>query len=69
MSEHFTEGHQSAAASPEHVAAPIDSDAAMAALRHGPRGALLLAAISVSLLLAGWLAFYFFLFLPRGSVG
>lgn len=38
-------------------------------LRQGPRGALFLATVAVLLLLAGWLAFYFFLFLPRGSVG
>ena len=42
---------------------------AAAALRHGPRGALIVAGIAVSLLLAGWLAFYFLLFLPRGAVG
>ena len=69
MSDLAAKEHQSAAASPEHVAAPIDSDAAAAALKHGPRGALFVAGISVSLILAGWLAFYFLLFLPRGSVG
>ena len=69
MSDAFTGSHHSAAASPEHVAAPISSDAAAEALRHGPRGALAVAAISVSLILAGWLAFYFLLFLPRGPVG
>jgi hypothetical protein len=69
MSELPTETHHSAAASPNHVAAPIDSDAAAAALKHGPRGALFVAGISVSLILAGWLAFYFLLFLPRGPIG
>ena len=69
MSELVTERHHSAAAAPEHVAAPIDTDAALEALRHGPRGALFVAAISVSLLLVSWLAFYFLLFLPRGSMG
>jgi hypothetical protein len=69
MSDLAAKAHQSAAASPEHVAAPIDSDAAAAALKHGPRGALLVAAVAISLLLAGWLAFYFLLFLPRGSIG
>ena len=69
MSELSIEKHSSAAASPEHVAAPISAEAAAAALRHGPRGALIVAAIAVSLLLAGWLAFYFLLFLPRGAVG
>jgi hypothetical protein len=69
MSELSTDRHHSAAASPEHVAEPIDTDAALEALKHGPRGALFLAAISVSFLLAWWLAFYFLLFLPRGSIG
>jgi hypothetical protein len=39
-------GHQSAAALPEHVAEPIDADAATAALKHSPRGALFAAGIS-----------------------
>lgn len=42
-----------------HVAEPIDALAAAAALRHGPRGALVLATISVGLLFIGWLVFYF----------
>jgi hypothetical protein len=33
------------------------------------RGAVLVSAIAVALLLLGWLAFYFLLFLPRGAVG
>jgi hypothetical protein len=69
MSELSTGSHHSAAASPEHVAEPIDTDAALEALRHGPRGAVFVAGISVGLLLVWWLAFYFFLFLPRGSIG
>jgi hypothetical protein len=39
------------------------------ALKRGPRGALFLASIAVALLFIGWLAFYFLLFLPRGSIG
>ena len=39
------------------------------ALRRGPRGALLLAAVAVGLLFAGWLLFYFLLFMRRGYVG
>jgi hypothetical protein len=69
MSELSSGSHHSAAALPEHVAAPIDTDAALEALKHGPRGALFLAAVSVSLLLVSWLAFYFLLFLPRGPIG
>ena len=64
-----TEHHISAAATREHVAAPIDSETAVAALSHGPRGALFVAGISVGLLFIGWLLFYFILFMPRGSVG
>jgi hypothetical protein len=69
MSEYVTANHSSAAALPEHVAAPMSSDAAAAALRHGPRGALIVAGIATALLLIVWLAFYFLLFLPRGAVG
>jgi hypothetical protein len=69
MSDPSVDRHHSAAAAPEHVAAPIDTDAAAEALRHGPRGALFVASIAVALLLAGWLAFYFLLFLPRGPIG
>jgi hypothetical protein len=64
-----TKRHISAAATGEHVAAPLDADTAAASKSHGPRGALLLAGISVGLLFIGWLLFYFILFLPRGSVG
>jgi hypothetical protein len=69
MPDTVTESHHSAAALPEHVAAPISSDAAAVALRDGPKGALLVAGTAVLLLLAGWLAFYFLLFLPRGPIG
>ena len=63
------EPHGSAAHLPEHVAAPIGSDDACAALRSGPRGALVVASIAVALLFVGWVAFYFLLFLPRGPIG
>ena len=63
------EPHHSAAARPEHVAAPIGADEAAQALRHGPVGALVVASIAVALLFVGWMAFYFLLFLPRGPVG
>jgi hypothetical protein len=63
------ESDRSAASSAEHVSAPIGSDAAAEALRHGPRGAFFVAGISTALLFVGWLAFYFLLFMPRGSVG
>ena len=61
--------HTSAAARPEHVAAPIDTQTAVQVLREGPIGALLLSGISVGLIFIGWLLFYFVLFIPRGSIG
>ena len=61
--------HHSAAHLPEPVASPIGAEAAAETLRHGPFGALVVAAIGVGLLFIGWLAFYFFLFLPRGPIG
>jgi hypothetical protein len=69
MSPHADEPHGTAAASGEHVAASIGVSAAAEALRHGPRGALLVGGIAVTLLFLGWLAFYFLLFLPRGPIG
>lgn len=35
----------------------------------GPRGAIALAGTSVAVMLALWLAFYLFVYLPRGNVG
>ena len=63
------EPHHSAAARPEHVAAPIGADEAAQALRNGPVGALVVASIAVALLFVGWMAFYYLLFLPRGPIG
>jgi hypothetical protein len=61
--------HHSSADRPEHVAIPITTDGAAEALRHGPVGALILAALTVGILFIGWLLFYFLLFLPRGPIG
>jgi hypothetical protein len=66
---HVDSPHRSAAHLPEHVAAPIGAQAAAEALKHGPRGALLISAVAVRLLFIGWLAFYFLLFRPRGPIG
>ena len=38
-------------------------------VRHGPRGAMLLACVAVGMLFLGWLLFYFVLFMRRGYVG
>ena len=51
------------------VSDTIDAHAAADSLRYGPRGAVILAGIAAGLLFIGWFAFYFLLFLPRGSVG
>jgi hypothetical protein len=48
---------------------PVLADAAAQALRDGPRGAFFVAGIATALLFVGWLAFYFLLFMPRGSIG
>jgi hypothetical protein len=55
--------------SPDHAAAPIDAAQAAQALKNGPVGAFVVASIAVGLLLIGWLAFYFLLFMPRGPSG
>ncbi len=63
------EAHSSAADRREHIAVPVSAEAAAAALKNGPMGAFLVAAIAVGLLFIGWMAFYFLLFLPRGPIG
>jgi len=50
-------------------AASAAADAAAQALRNGPIGAFTVASIAAGLLLVGWLAFYFLLFIPRGASG
>jgi hypothetical protein len=40
-----------------------------AAMSEAPRGAVIVSAVAVGLLLFGWLFLYFFVFLPRGRVG
>jgi hypothetical protein len=49
--------------------AAVSAQAAARALSRGPMGAYLIAGIAVGLLFLGWLAFYFLLFMPRGSIG
>jgi hypothetical protein len=63
------EDHVSAAFSRENVAFHGNDDEVLAITAGGPRGAVLVAGISVAVLLALWIAFYFFIFVPRGSVG
>jgi hypothetical protein len=48
---------------------PTDrSESTEAIARRGPKGALVLSAIAVAIVVAIWFAFYFFAFLPRGIV-
>ena len=63
------EPNQSTAHSPDRVDVPIRSDDAAQALRNGPIGAYIVAGITVGILFIAWLVFYFFLFMPRGSIG
>jgi hypothetical protein len=66
MEEEF---HYTSASNPESVAPGAPRAAAEEALRDGPRGALVIAACAVGILFAGWLFFYFVLFMSRGHVG
>lgn len=54
---------QDAPASPETEDAEIDE-----IVRSGPRGAVAVAGIATAIVIALWFAFYFMVFLPRGSV-
>jgi hypothetical protein len=63
------QNHSSPARLPEHAAAPIPPEEVAEALKNGPIGALVIASIAVGILFVGWLAFYFFLFMPRGAIG
>ena len=58
----------SAATRPQDVSDPVSEADLERVLTDVPRGALVLCAIAVALLLAGWLAIYFGIFLPRGPV-
>ena len=68
-SDNGIEGHVSAAFRRENVAFHGSDDEVQAIAAEGPRGAALVAGLSVAVLLAIWIAFYFFIFLPRGDVG
>ena len=68
-SDSRVEDHVSAAFNRENVAFHGNEDEVMAIVAKGPRGAVMVAGISVAVLLAIWIAFYFFIFAPRGSVG
>ena len=63
------ESHVSAAFLRENVAFHSNEEEVQAIAAKGPRGAVLVAGLSVAVLLAIWIAFYFFIFVPRGDVG
>jgi hypothetical protein len=54
---------QDTPSSPETEDARIDE-----IVRSGPRGAVVVAGIATAIVIALWFAFYFLVFLPRGSV-
>ena len=54
---------QDTPSSPETEKARIDE-----IVRSGPRGAIVIAGIATAIVVALWFAFYFMVFLPRGSV-
>ena len=68
-SDSGVESHVSAAFNRENVAFHGSEDEVLAIAAKGPRGAVLVAGLSVAALLAIWIAFYFFIFMPRGDVG
>jgi hypothetical protein len=59
----------SAAFCEENVANFGSPDAVQDIVARGPRGAVALASLAVALLLAIWIAFLVFVYLPRGAVG
>ena len=61
--------HASAAFRAENVAFIGSDEELQRIAAAGPRGALILAGASVTVLVALWLAFYLFVFLPRGAIG
>ncbi|MDM0021400.1 hypothetical protein [Variovorax saccharolyticus] len=62
-------GHVSAATHAENVAFHGSPQELMEIACAGPRGALAVAGLAVFVLLALWIAFFFFVFAPRGSLG
>ncbi|MGO9946133.1 MAG: hypothetical protein ACLPWG_04715 [Steroidobacteraceae bacterium] len=61
--------HVSSAFSSENVAFNGSQDEVMKIVNAGPWGAVALAGLAVVLLLAIWVAFFIFVFLPRGAIG
>lgn len=64
-----TDSHASAALHAENVAVNGTPEQLQPISGRGPLGAVAVAGLSVAVLLAIWLAFFFFVFVPRGAVG
>jgi len=61
--------HASAAFRPENVAFLGSKEELQRIAAAGPRGALALAGLAVAIVVAIWVAFFLFVFLPRGAIG
>jgi hypothetical protein len=63
------EDYVSAALRRENGAFHGTDDEVLAIAATGPRGAVAVAGLSVAVLLAIWVAFFLFVYLPRGAIG
>jgi hypothetical protein len=63
------EDYVSAAFRRENVGIHGSQDEVLTIVAAGPRGAMALAGLSVAAVLAIWVAFFLFIFLPRGAIG
>lgn len=52
----------------EHAESTPEDERVDEIVRSGPRGALAVAGIAVAIVIAMWFLFYFFAFLPRGTL-
>jgi len=64
-----TEDYVSAALRRENVAFNGTEDEVLAVAATGPRGAVAVAGLAVAVLLAIWVSFFLFVYLPRGAIG
>jgi hypothetical protein len=53
---------------PTEAAAEAEDDSVDAIVRAGPRGAVAVAGIATAIVIALWFAFYWLVFLPRGTI-
>ena len=67
--ENQIQAYVSCASRAENVAFHGSDDDMRRIVAEGPRGAIVLAGLSVAVLLVLWLAFFGFIFLTRGAIG